>query len=176
MQIVHNLGQVFLGLVLSGHVREFDAIGGLDIDLGAALSGAEHHGVGASGIFHHAPVHKLTDGHKDDNGQHPGQQEGQQGVGLLDDLAGKDRAGIGQRLGQIGIGHHAGLIDDGVVLVGEDDLILLLLHLHLAQLLILGHLEEGAVVHLLDLPLEQQGHGQEIEQQQHQQYNYIIVN
>ena len=41
MEVVHDLRQVLLGLVLTGHIGEFDAVGGLDIDLGVALAHAE---------------------------------------------------------------------------------------------------------------------------------------
>src|SRR5699024_8715383 len=73
------------------------------------------------------------------------------------------------------IGHHRGLIDGGPLLVGEQDAVLLLLDLDLAHLALLDHGVKGVVVHLPDLPLSDPGHGQEVEEHQDQQHDYIVV-
>ena len=172
VEIVHHLGEALLGLVLAGHIGELDALGGLHIHLGVGF--AEGHGVGPAGPLHQLFGHVLPDGDEHGDGQHPAEQKAQDGVGLLDDLAGEFGAGLIQPLRQVGVGHHAGLIDGGVVLVGEEDLVFLLLHLHLAQLTVVGHPDEGAVIHFADLPLGQPGHREEIEQHQHEQHGAIV--
>ena len=172
MEVLHDLLEIVLGLVLSGHVGEFDALGGLDIDLGVGL--AEGHGVGAAHVLHHAPGEILPQGNKDDDGQDPGQQKAEDGIRLLDDLAGELRAGVLQHLFQVRIRDHAGGVDGGLILVGKDDLVLLLLDLHLAQILVFRHVHEGAVIHLLDLLAGHPGHGQEVEQQQNQHGHAVV--
>ena len=173
MEIVDDLLQVLLGLILAGHVGKADALGGLDIDLGIGLPCAEHHGPGASGPVRQLLGHQLADGDEQDDGQHPRQHDAQQGGGLLHNVPGKLRPGIVQPLGQVRIVHGAGLIDLAAVLVGEDDLVVL--HLHLADLLVFGHGHEGAVVHLLHRVAGHQGHQQKVDQQQHHQGDAIVV-
>lgn len=55
------------------------------------------------------------------------------GIGLLNNFFGKFSSGIFQTLCQIRVGQHAGFVDDGVVLIGKQNLIVLLLDLHLSQ-------------------------------------------
>ena len=173
VEVVHDLRQVLLGLVLPSHVGEFDAIGGFHVHLGIGVLAAEHHGVGAAELAHHPLAQQLPDAHKEQDGHQPAQQEGQDGGHLLLDLAGELRPRRLEPVDQVRVGHEAGLVDLLLVLVSEQDLIVL--HLHLADLLLLGHSHEGAVVHLLHLPLAQPGHGQEVEQQQRQQDDAIVV-
>ena len=54
VQVIHDLLQVFLGLVFTGHIRKADAVGGLHIDLGVGFAhAAKHHGTrAAAGLFH----------------------------------------------------------------------------------------------------------------------------
>ena len=165
MEIVHDLLQVLLGLILAGHVGKVDALGGLHIDLGIGLPGAEHHGAGASGPVRQLLGHQLADGDEHDDGQDPRQHKAQQRRGLLYNVPGELRSGVIQPLGQVRVVHGAGLIDLAAVLVGEDDLVVL--HLHLADLLVFGHGHEGAVVHLLHRVPGHQGHQQKVDQQQH---------
>ena len=173
VEVVDHLLEALLGLILSGHVGELDALGGFDIDLGVGF--AEHQGVGSAHLVHHPLGDILPQRHKDHDGQNPVEQRAQQRVGLLDDLAGKLGARVLEGLHQVGIGYHAGLVDGGLIRVGEEDLVLRLLHLDLADLLVLRHLQKGVVVHLLDLPLGDPGHGQEIEEQQDEQHDDIVV-
>ena len=172
VEVIDYLGETLLGLVLARHVCKLDALSALDIDLGVGL--AEGQGVGPAGALHELFAHQLTEAHKDDDGQYPADEEGEYRVRLLDDLAGELGAGVRKALREIGVRHHAGLVDGGLVLVGEEDLVVLLLHLHLAELLFGGHVHEGAVVHLLYLPLGEPGHGEEVEEQQHQQHDDVI--
>ena len=173
MEIVHDLLQVLLGLILAGHVGEVDALGGLHIDLGVGFSCAEHHGPGASGPVRQLLGHQLADGDEDDDGQDPRQHKAQQRRCLLHDVPGELRPGVVQPLGQVRVVHGPGFIDLAAVLVGEDDLVVL--HLHLADLLVFGHGHEGAVVHLLHRVAGHQGHQQKVDQQQHHQGDAIVV-
>ena len=165
MEIVDDLLQVLLGLILAGHVGKVDALGGLHIDLGVGFPRAEHHGAGASGPVRQLLGHQLADGDEDDDGQDPRQHKAQQGRCLLHDVPGELRSGVIQPLGQVRVVHGPGFIDLAAVLVGEDDLVVL--HLHLADLLVFGHGHEGAVVHLLHRVPGHQGHQQKVDQQQH---------
>ena len=173
MQVVHDLRQVFLGLVLTGHVGKFNAVGGFDVNLGVAFAHVEHHGVGAAvGPLRQLFGHQLADADEDHQGQNPVQQDGQQGGRLFNDFAGEYRPGLVEPLGPSRIVHQAGFEDFGALLVGEDDLVGL--DVHLADVSLLGHGHKGAVVHLLDLPLQDPGHHQPVEQHHHQQDNEII--
>ena len=95
------------------------------------------------------------------------------GIRLLDDLAGELRAGVLQAVDQVGIVHQAGLVYLRVVFVREEDLVVL--HLHTADLLIFRHGHKRAVVDLLDLPLAQPGHCQEVERQNHENDDGVII-
>ena len=172
MEVLHDLLQIVLGLILAGHVGELDALGGLHVHLGAGL--AKRHGVGAAQVLHHPAGEILPQGDEDHDGQHPAQEEADDGIRLPDDLAGEPGAGILKHLLQVRVRDHAGGVDGGAVLIGKDDLILRLLDLHLAQLVVLRHVHEGAVVHLPDLLAGHPGHGQEIEQQQDQHGHAVV--
>ena len=87
VQVVDDLGQVFLGLILTGDIGEFDALGGLDIDLRVRAAEPEHHGVRPAGLVRHALEHELAEGDKKHDRQQPRQQERQKRRHLLDDLA-----------------------------------------------------------------------------------------
>jgi len=173
VQVVDDLGQVFLGLVLTGDVGELDALGGLDIDLRVRAAEPEHHGVRPAGLVRHALEHELAEGDKKHDRQQPRQQKRQKRRHLLDDLAREFRAGVLQAVDQVGIVHRAGLVDLGVVFVREDDLVVL--HLHAADLFVLRHGHERAVVDLLDLPLAQPRHGEEVDEQQHEQCHGVVI-
>ena len=71
MEVLHDFLQVVLGLVLSSHIGEFDALGGLDIDLGVGFS--KHHGIGPAHLIHHLSGQELADGNEDGQRQDPGQ-------------------------------------------------------------------------------------------------------
>ena len=76
MEVGDNLGKIFLGLLLPGHIAELHPLGALDVDLGLGAAQAEHHGVPAAPhALHHLAGHVLADGKEDQEGQHPGQQE-----------------------------------------------------------------------------------------------------
>ena len=174
MEVVDHLLQVLLGLVLAGHVVKLDALGGLDVDLGAGLAHVEHHGVSAAHFLHHAAGDDLPDADEQEQRQHPG-QDIQQHRALLDLLAGGGHVRVQQTLHQTVVGDDGGLVDGRLLLVRKQDAVALLLDLHAAQLALLRHGHEGVVVHLLDLMLRQPRHGQQIEQQQHQQRHDIVV-
>ena len=173
MQIIDDLLQILFGLVLAGHIREADAVGGLDIDLGVGLThAAEHHRVRAAGLLHQLPVHNIAQPDEEDDGQHEAGEEAQQGRGLLHDLAGKRSPGVIQALGEAGVVHQAGPVDLGLVFVGKDDLVAL--NVHTADVLFLGHGHKGAVVHLFDLALPHPRQQHKVEEQQHQQHDGVI--
>ena len=173
VQIVDDLGQVLLGLVFTGDVGKLDALGGLDIDLCVRAAEPEHHGVRPAGLVRHALEHELAEGDKKHDRQQPCQQKRQKRRHLLDDLARELRAGVLQAVDQVGIVHRAGFVDLGVVFVREEDLVVL--HLHAADLFVLRHGHERAVVDLLDLPLAQPRHGEEVDEQQHEQRHGVVI-
>ena len=175
VEVIDHLLQILLGLVLTGHVGKADAaVRGLDVDLGVGLAHAEHHGAcAAAGLVRQLLGHELADADEQKDRQHPRQQDIQERGHLLHDLAGELRAGGVEPVHQLRVVQHAGLVDLAAVLVGEDDLVGL--DLHLTDLLVLRHGHEGAVVYLLHLLPCQQRHGEEVEQQQHQQRHNIII-
>ena len=173
VQVVDDLGQVFLGLVLAGDIGEFDALGRLDVDLRVRAAEPEHHGVRPAGLVRHALEHELAEGDKKHDRQQPRQQKRQKRRHLLDDLARELRAGVLQAVDEVRIVHQAGLVDLRVVFVREEDLIVL--HLHTADLLIFRHGHKRAVVDLLDLPLAQPGHRQKVERQNHENDDGVII-
>ena len=173
VQVVDDLGQVFLGLVLTGDVGELDALGGLDVDLRVRAAEPEHHGVRPAGLVRHALEHELAETDEEHDRQQPCQQKRQKRRHLLDDLARELRAGVLQAVDQVGIVHQAGLIDLRVVFVREEDLVVL--YLHTANLLIFRHGHKRAVVDLLDLPLAQPGHRQKVERQNHENDDGVII-
>lgn len=110
---------------------------------------------------------------KSTNRHNKGQQEGQQGRGLLHDFAAEGGPGIIEPLDQIRVLHHPRLIDLGLPLVGEEDLVVL--DLYPADVLLLGHGHEGAIVHFLDFGVGDQGHDQPVEHQQQQEHNAVVI-
>ena len=173
VQIVHDLGKVFLRLVLARHIVKPDALRRGDVDLGVALSHAEHHGVSAaSGALQQLFVHVLANADEDHQRQQPREQKAQQGGHRGRRNFGECRAGRIQALGQTGIVHCAGLVNFGAVLIGEQDFVVL--DFNFADLLPLRHAHERAVVHFFDPVLVDERHGQKIEQQQRREHNGVI--
>ena len=80
MEVVYQFGEHLFGFVLAGHVCEFDACFGLDVYLGVAFS--EGHGIDAASAVHDFAHQELADGYHYNEGQNPGQQEGDE-EGLL---------------------------------------------------------------------------------------------
>ena len=68
------------------------------------------------------------------------------------------------RCGEVVVRHHGGLVDNGLVLIGKENAVVLFLNFDLADLVLLDHLNKGVVVHLLDLVLREPRHGKEIEE------------
>ena len=71
MKEFHNLRQVLLGLILTGHIRKPDSLGGVYIDSGIALAHAEHHGIAAAHALLHLLRHILSQHPEDGDRQHP---------------------------------------------------------------------------------------------------------
>ena len=69
MEIVYDLGKAFLRLILAGYIVKADAVRGLDIDLGVALSHAEGHDILAAHLIHELFAHELAKNDKDDKRQ-----------------------------------------------------------------------------------------------------------
>ena len=164
-QVIHDLLQIVFGFVHALHVGEVDAVRGLDVDLGVALTHVEDHGTGATGLVHQALGQELSQHQEDEDRQDPGEDEARQRRRLLDDLAREFRTGFVQTLRQPRVVHDAGAVEQRTVLVREQDHVAA--HFDLADLAVFRHGHEGAVVHLFDLLL---GHGRDHEhvEQQHQ--------
>ncbi len=173
MQVIDDLLQILLGLILPGHIGKANALGGLDIDLGTGPSGTEHQGVLAPGLLHELFAHVLADAEKNQQRKNDGQEEGQQRRGGLLHLLGEGGPGVIEALGQGGVVHGSGGVDGAIGFPGENDLVAL--HLHLADVLVLNHLHEGAVVRLRDLIAGNQGRNQKVKEQDHQQGNAVII-
>ena len=174
MEVVHNFGKTLFGLVLTGHIGEFDALGGLYIYLGIALSHAEGHGVLAAHLLHHFLGHIISQQSKDDQRQDESQQETPDGGDGFFDNPGKLRTGVVEPLGKIRVLHGCCFVDGESFFVRKQNL--RILHLHGADLLLLCHFHEGSVIHLCHLPPGKQRCYQQIEQENNQQYDTVIIN
>ena len=176
MQVIDDFLKIVLGFVLTCHIGKADpSVGGGDIDLGAAVAQAKHHGIGtAAHLFAHFFIEQLANDNKDDDWQDPGEEEGHQRGGFLHDLGGELGAGGIQTLGEVRVVHHAGLVDILAVFICEKDLVAF--DLHLADLALFGHGHKGAVVHFLDLLPGDKRHDKGIEHHKNQQDNAVIVN
>ena len=159
---------------MPGHVGKADALGGGDVDLGVAPAQAEGHGaLAAAGLLHELFAHVLAQPDKDEDGQDKGEQEAPDGGDGLLDHPGKIRPGVVEPLGEGGVLHGGRLIDHGPVLVRKQDPGVL--HLYRADVLLVDHVHEGAVVHLRHLlPGEERG-DQGVEQQNDQQNDAVVV-
>lgn len=123
---------------------------------------------------HHLFGEQLPHGDEHHQRQHPAEQERENGRSLLDLFSGEGHARFMQAIGQVRVADHGRFIHPGLVLVGEQNAVVLLLDLHAADLPFFGHGEKGAVIHLHDLPLRQHGQRQQVEQKQDQQHGPII--
>ena len=124
-------------------------------------------------MVHELFGHELPQGHEKHHGQNPGQQNGQQRRGFLNDLAGEYRPGVLQPVHQTGVVHKAGFVNGGAFLVREQDLIVL--HLNPADVSLLRHGHKGAVVGFPNLPLQNPGHHQQIKEHHTQKHHKIVV-
>ena len=174
MKIIHDFLKVFFGLFFSGDIVKFDTFRRFDVDFGIALSYAESQGIRPSGFLHQLFRHILSESDENDDRQDPGEEKTHQRRHLLDDLAVKLCAGIIETLCQIRIIHHTCLVDFRIVAVCEKNLVVLRLDFHLTDIFVVRHSDELTVVNFLDLTLSEPGHGQEIEQQQNEQYDDVI--
>ena len=162
MEVGDNLGKIFLGLLLPGHIAELHPLGALDVDLGLGAAQAEHHGVPAAPhALHHLAGHVLADGKENQEGQHPGQQDAHKGGHFLHNLPGKICPGLIEPLGEVRIVYPPRLADGALPLFREDNLVFL--DIHLFYILGLGLLDKGAVVHFLYLLGLEVGHEKMIE-------------
>ena len=78
VQVLHDLLQVFLGLLFARHIRKLNAFRGLDVDLGVALAHSEHQRVRPARLVHHSLVEHISQPGEDSDRQHPGEKEGEQ--------------------------------------------------------------------------------------------------
>ena len=176
LQVGDDLLEIVLCLLLTGHIREADAVARLHVDPGIApakASGAaEHHRIVSAHGLHQLAPHPVADKHEQNDGHHPGYQESDKGRGLLHDLRGKLCAGSGEPVHQaVVLLHDAGLVHLRVVLVGKDDLVRL--DLDVSDLLVLCHLHECAVVHFLHLGGVVHGNCDKIQNKQNDEGNDV---
>ena len=172
VEVIYDFSQAFLRLVHALHIGKADAVGGFHIHLGVGF--VEGQGIGAAHFIHHLPGQELPDGGEHHQRQNPGQHEAEEGRGFLNDFAGELRPGGVEPIGAAGILHQAGFENFILLFIGENNLVFL--HIHPADILVFGHGHEGAVVHLLNLPLQKPGHGQRVEQRQNQHHHQIVEN
>ena len=173
MEIVHDLGKAFLRLVLPGDIVKADAVRGLDVDLGIALSHAEGHDILAAHLIHELFPHELAENNKDDQRQNERQKIAQHRRHGLLNILGKFRAGIVQALRERRIVHNAGHVDRIVVLVGKYDL--RIAHIDLADLLFGDHAHKGAVIRLLHVLPVQKRRDEDVEKKQRNERNGVII-
>ena len=173
MEIVHDLGKALFCLILAGDIAKADALRGLDVDLGVALSHTEGHDVLAAHLIHQLFSHELAEEEKDDQRQNERQEIAQdRRHGLLDVLC-ELRAAVIEALREHRVVHHAGHIDRAVVFVGEYDL--RIANVYLADLPFIDHAHEGAVVRLHNALPVQQRRDKDVEEQQRNERDRVII-
>ena len=148
MQILHDLHEIFLGLLLAGDVRKTDSFRRFDIDLGVALAHAEHHRGGpASRAVHHSFAHEIAEPAEDRDGQHPAEEKSGHGRRLRDDVAPELGAGGIQPVHKSVVLHMARGIDLSVLVRKQN---IVRSELYFFNLFVLGHCHEGPVIHFLN--------------------------
>ena len=172
MEIVDDFRQIFLCLILTGNVRELDAVGGLDVDLCVALAHVKHHGIGAAHLLHELFGHPLPQPDENHQRQHPGQQQIHQRRHLLDNFAGKLCAGIVEPVHKSVITDDAGFIVVIAGLVRKQNLVIG--NFHLTDFFVFRHVHKGAVIDFLHLFFRQIGYQQHVDQQHGNQHQDII--
>lgn len=175
MEIVDYLRKALFRLVFTRNVAEMYSLRRGDIDLCVALAEAERQGVLAARLLHQLLCHILTESDENQQREHEGQQEADNGRGCGFDILRKLRARVVEPLGQRRVVHRAGLIDYFfIVLFGEDYLIVL--DLDISDFFLLYHTHECAVVNF-DYPrFYKQGRHNNIEEHDDKQRNAVIEN
>ena len=75
VEIIHDLSQIFFGLVLPGHIAEADTLGGLDVDLGVTFPHAKGHGILAARLLHQLFAHIASQCNEDQDRKDGSEQD-----------------------------------------------------------------------------------------------------
>ena len=142
------------------------------VDLRLLAAHAEHERAAtASRFLHELAAEILPDGEKDEDRQHPRHEEIDERRRLLLDVLRELRAGGVQAVGERRIVHDARAVFFCIIRIREENLVLL--DLDAADVLLLDHVHERAVVHLLELCLLEIGTRHLIEEQHEEQHHDI---
>ena len=110
---------------------------------------------------------------KNSDGQDHAEEKAQQRRHFTCDVSGKCCSGGVEPIRQCGVVHFPGFVDLLFLLIREHDL--RVVHLHIADVLLLDHLHKGAVVYLLHLVSLQQRCNDHIKNQYDQQNDAVVV-
>ena len=174
VQEVHDFGQGFLGLILTGDIGKGLAGLGLGVNLGVGFAEAHHV---AAHVLHHLFLQPLTDRDNEHNRHNVGDEHAQQGRGLRGNLGSELDTGIEQTACQLVIREDAGLVERVLALVVlglEGDLLVLLVVSDGLDLTLVHHGDELVVADLGHLPLQQAWKQQPVEHHKHEQHDRII--
>ena len=174
MKVIHNFCQVLFGFIFTGNIGEFDAFGGFHINLGVALAHTKHHGIfAAAHLVHELLGHILAQGKENDQWENPCEQETDQWGHLFNNLAGEFCTRFIKSFCTVRIIHQTGLVNLGFILIRENNLIAF--NFNFANLFLLSHADESAVIDLFHAVLLNQRHNECIENNEDEQNDCIVV-
>ena len=192
VQVFHDFLQIFLRLILSGHITEVNAFRGGHIQLRIGFPHAEHHGSrSAAGPVHHFLGHPPAQPGEDQERKEEHQQI-HNDIGdsaVLLNVVGEPGAGGIQTVCEILVLHLPRLVNllllisheircggrtaaARILLQGEQDSVGL--YLHPVDLLLFRPFHKGAVVHLFQLRSVEIRYRKQIDQQQRYDYDYVV--
>lgn len=114
----------------------------------------------------------MADAEENQNRQDPAEGEIKEGVHGGYNFAGEIGAGLMEPVHQLGIIHGGRLVGLLVPFLGEDDLVLL--HLHLVDFLVFRHGHEAGVIHALHFIALEHGHDEGVKENDDQEYDGIV--
>ena len=147
VQILHDLHEIFLGFLFARDIREADAFGRFDIDLGVALAHAKHHRRGsASRPVHHFFIQIVPESSENRDWQDPVEQESRHRRCLGNNVAPEFRPRLVKPLDQTVIFHVSGTISFSVLVCKKN---IAGPEFHFLDLLVLRHGHKRPVIHFL---------------------------
>ena len=186
MQKIHDLGERFLCLLLTGHILKAYSRFILRYDSGSGF--AEIHDISershrpASGALRQRPHHQLPEYGEDDKRKNPCKDKVEQRTVLLRNLRAEFYIVLFQPGPEIIIRKYASLVKGRFAACSafaafrhEYDLAACIIHHDFFNLIAVHHLKKCAVVHFLYLPLQKSGEENRVCHHQDQQYADIIL-
>ena len=122
MQIIYDLGQIFLGFILTGHIIKTDTLCRWHIHFGIAVAAAKHQGIFTTGLTYQLVPHVLSQCGKNQNRQDKGQKYTQKRRHCFLNIFLKTCTAIIQSLSQCRIVHDTRFVNILLFFIGKNDL------------------------------------------------------